>query len=315
MQAFPTAIRSGLTSWEVADGIVVLSSGPGTAGTSNSTLLLDGDTAAVVDTLLVPSMAAGVLDELRRRGARATLVLNTHPHADHVGGNAAFVASALAAHPVTADSVRRLAADPSLLAGLFPAHADELGGLSLAVPDPVEPAGLTLPLAAEVLATGPAHTPVDLAVLLPDRGVLVAGDLCFNQVTPLALPGHAHLAGWADALDRLAAVAPRVVVPGHGPPGGVEILDAVRSWLRAVLAIAAEAIETGADARTLAAMVDAGPVAGWAEPGRTALALAVAVAELTGDTSGLPGGVPVASRAAVTATPARSPGRGVGEQE
>jgi cyclase len=249
-----------------------------------------------VDTLLLPTMAAGIVAELDRRGAKAALLLNTHPHADHVGGNSAVPDGRLAAHPVTADSVRRLAADPALLAGLFPAYADELTGIMLRVPEPVEPATLPLPTGVAVLVAGPAHTPVDLAVL--DRGsdVLVAGDLCFNQVTPMALPGHANLAGWADELDRLIALAPRVVVPGHGPPGGVEILQAVRHWLRAVLATAAEAVDAGVAPAALAGRVDAGPVAGWAEPRRTALALAVAVAELTGDTSGLPGGVPVASR-------------------
>lgn len=286
----------GLTSYEVANGVVVLSSGSGTEGTSNSTILLHGDTATVVDTLLLPSMAQGILAELDRRRARATLVVDTHPHADHVGGNAAFPDARVVAHPVTADSVRRLAADPSLLAGLFPAHSGELSGLQLRVPEPVEPTALELAPGLEVVALGPAHTPVDLALLVPEAGVLVAGDLCFNQVTPLTLPGHANLAGWANALDRLAALAPRVVIPGHGPPGGAEVLGVVRDWLRAVLATA-EAADAGMDARTLADRVDAGPVADWAEPGRTALAVAVAVAELTGDASRLPAGIPVASRA------------------
>lgn len=40
-------IRHGLTSAEVADGVIVLSSGSGIGGTSNSTVLLDDDGTAV----------------------------------------------------------------------------------------------------------------------------------------------------------------------------------------------------------------------------------------------------------------------------
>ncbi|MBO0876306.1 MAG: MBL fold metallo-hydrolase [Pseudonocardia sp.] len=282
----------GLVTYDVADGVVVFSSGAGTGGTSNSTVITgDAGAATVVDTLLLPSMAARIVAELDRRGATASLVHDTHPHADHVGGNAAFPNARALAPPATAESVRRLAAEPSLLAGLFPAYADELAGITLRVPEPAT--GISVRAGVDVLVTGPAHSPADLAVTVGSCDVLVAGDLCFNQATPMALPGHADLAGWAAALDDLIALGPRVVVPGHGPPGGIELLYTTRYWVRAVLAAATEAAEAGPDAVTRATPVDTGPVADWAAPQRTALA--VAVAELTGDTSRLPTGIPVAS--------------------
>src|SRR5512137_1797105 len=46
--------------------------------------LVSGGNAAVVD----PGEAAPVLDYLQRRGLTLTAILNTHHHADHVGGNA-----------------------------------------------------------------------------------------------------------------------------------------------------------------------------------------------------------------------------------
>lgn len=297
----------GLTSNEVADDVVVLSSGPGTDGTSNCVVLHDRDAATVIDTLLLPSMAAGIRVELARRQSRAALVVNTHPHADHVGGNTAMLDASVVAHPVTADSIGRLAADPSLLVDLFPAHADELRHIALRVPEAVDPAALQCAPGIDLVALGPAHTPIDLAVYIPAKEVLIAGDLCFNQITPLALPGHAHVRGWLEAVDALVALAPCVVIPGHGPSGGIEILHAMQEWLRAVLVTAAKAVTTGVDARTLAHRVDTASVAGWAAPGRTALALAVAAAELTGDTSVLPGGIPNATRS-VTATDQTAPG-------
>lgn len=55
-------------------------------------LMRDGRYAAVVD----PGDAAPVLEYLRREGLQLSAILNTHHHADHVGGNAEL----LRHHPV-----------------------------------------------------------------------------------------------------------------------------------------------------------------------------------------------------------------------
>jgi len=45
------------------------------------------------------------------------------------------------------------------------------------------------------------------------EGVLLAGDL--GDRLPFA--GHGSLAEWRTSLDRLEALEPRIIVPGHGP--------------------------------------------------------------------------------------------------
>ena len=77
-----------------------------------------------------------VRDEIERRGARPELVLNTHHHADHVGGNAAFPGARLVAHPVTAGIVRSMAGRTGELGRLMPAYASELARLELRPPEP-----------------------------------------------------------------------------------------------------------------------------------------------------------------------------------
>lgn len=283
---------------ELADGVVALIAGT-TAGEANSTVVLrDGD-AAVVDTLLLPGLAADIHDVLHRRGARATTVLNTHPHIDHVGGNGAFPDARVIAPAATADSVRRLAADTSFLARLFPNHSDQLADLRLRVPEAVHGEFASPVPAAEVLLLGPAHTPVDLALWLPEERLLIAGDLCVNGIVPLALPGHADIAGWIAALETLIGLAPAVVVPGHGEPGGVEVLHTNRAYLTTVLGMAERAVAEHTDPHEFAHQADWACVRGWAQPDRTALNLAVAVAGLTGDRSRLPAGIPAASRTPV----------------
>jgi glyoxylase-like metal-dependent hydrolase (beta-lactamase superfamily II) len=62
---------------------------------------------------------------------------------------------------------------------------------------------------------GPAHTPEDLVVWLPDRQLLIAGDLVFRGRVPFV--GQADSGQWIEALDTLLKFDARVIVPGHGP--------------------------------------------------------------------------------------------------
>ena len=92
----------------------------------------------------------------------------------------------------------------------------------------------------EIRWFGCANTEGDLAVFVPTAGILAAGDLVVHPV-PFAF--GAFPGGWADALDSLAARAPAVIVPGHGP-----VLRDL-SYLRAMRALLAEPRNAGRWAR------------------------------------------------------------------
>jgi glyoxylase-like metal-dependent hydrolase (beta-lactamase superfamily II) len=61
---------------------------------------------------------------------------------------------------------------------------------------------------------GPAHSAEDLAMFVREDGVLYAGDLVFKGRVPFV--GDADSRAWLATLDRLTAMKPRVLVPGHG---------------------------------------------------------------------------------------------------
>jgi glyoxylase-like metal-dependent hydrolase (beta-lactamase superfamily II) len=67
-----------------------------------------------------------------------------------------------------------------------------------------------------ILHLGRGHTSGDLVVFLPRERILLAGDLV---VWPIPLVGgdQSHVADWSATLDRLLALNPRILVPGHGP--------------------------------------------------------------------------------------------------
>ncbi len=60
-----------------------------------------------------------------------------------------------------------------------------------------------------------AHTPEDILLYVVEDRALFAGDLVFSGRVPFV--GSADSRGWLAAMDRIIALQPAVMVPGHGP--------------------------------------------------------------------------------------------------
>jgi glyoxylase-like metal-dependent hydrolase (beta-lactamase superfamily II) len=89
---------------------------------------------------------------------------------------------------------------------------------------PLELLGLVTPLPADggpvpgELVEHQAHAIGHAAVLLADRGVLLAGDMLSDLLIPLLDRRPGQVSAYESALDRLGEAARHadVVVPGHG---------------------------------------------------------------------------------------------------
>jgi len=68
----------------------------------------------------------------------------------------------------------------------------------------------------EILSLGRSHTAGDLVVWLPREGVIATGDMVVAPV-PLIGADQSFIGDWAATLDRLLALHPKFVLPGHGP--------------------------------------------------------------------------------------------------
>ena len=68
----------------------------------------------------------------------------------------------------------------------------------------------------DIVHLGPGHTGGDIVVHLPREGVVVAGDLVVWPV-PYVGAEQSHVGEWGATLDKLLALRPAVIVPGHGP--------------------------------------------------------------------------------------------------
>jgi glyoxylase-like metal-dependent hydrolase (beta-lactamase superfamily II) len=67
----------------------------------------------------------------------------------------------------------------------------------------------------EILHLGRAHTGEDLVVHLPQDRLVITGDLI---AWPIPLIGSTSYPGeFGPALEKLAALKPAILIPGHGP--------------------------------------------------------------------------------------------------
>ncbi|MGG7566063.1 MBL fold metallo-hydrolase [Rhodovulum sp. DZ06] len=76
----------------------------------------------------------------------------------------------------------------------------------------------------EVLHLGPAHSPGDISVWIPEKKVVIAGDIAFHERMPPIFSDtctSCWLETWEEALEPLGA---EHVVPGHGHPTTMEVV-------------------------------------------------------------------------------------------
>ncbi len=236
--AFPRPLLTPLRETLVNGRVVVFSTGgedlPSGWGANAVAVLGDGATL-LVDPLVAPVYARELKRLLAERGAGPVRwVVTTHHHTDHSVGASVFaaegaevVAHALAAGRMSAEQPAILAdrrSSPTLKA-LFADAVPAAPTRLVTAPLEISVGGL----GAVVRPCGPAHTPGDLRVDLPDLGVVVTGDLVFHRYHPNL--EHADLDGWKQGLAALLLEPPGTTfVPGHGSPGGREIVEGQVAW-------------------------------------------------------------------------------------
>jgi cyclase len=269
-------------------------------GASNSGLV-DRAGGLVVDTFWdLPRTRAlmALYAEVHPEPARR--LVNTHCNGDHCWGNQLFAeqGTEIIGHRLCAELFEK-EVSPELLAGLASADpttlprgtrhfakalgAFDFSGIELTPPTTTFEGDTTLDLdglRVDLLWVGPAHTPGDVVVHVPDHGVVFAGDVLFHQCTPLGWQGT--FAQWDAALDRIAALEPATVVPGHGPLATVAGVRDLQAYLRYVRAEAATGHAAGLPALEAARRIELGPFRGWTEPERLAFQVHRAYNELDG---------------------------------
>ncbi|WP_126454487.1 MBL fold metallo-hydrolase [Sulfuriflexus mobilis] len=97
----------------------------------------------------------------------------------------------------------------------------------------------------ELRRLGPAHSPGDILVWLPDKQLVISGDMAFHQ-RMLPLFEHTDTAGWLGSWEKFAALEAKYVIPGHGEPTNMtEVTRYTKDYLVHLRSKVAELIENG----------------------------------------------------------------------
>ena len=180
--------------------------------THTNCLLLGDDRLAVVDPGSPWPEEQQVLDQaldlLAAEGRRATEIVLTHYHLDHVAGAMALSARLgipIAAHAETASRLRGEVRVDRLISDDEPLAHGPRGWRALHLP---------------------GHTLGHLCLLENGTGAVAAGDLVASGSTVVIDPPEGDMQAYLRSLDRLLALGPGTVYPAHGQvvPAGAALL-------------------------------------------------------------------------------------------
>jgi cyclase len=285
---------------EVGDGLYAYLQPDGGWGWSNAGLVVDAERTLLIDTLFDRRLTGEMLAEMRRAApasARIDTLVNTHANGDHCYGNELVGDAVIVASQRTASEMTEL--PPAAMAALVE-QAPQLGelgefflrcfgefqfaGIELKLPSRTFSGELALRVGdreLRLIEVGPAHTRGDTLVHVPSQGVLFTGDIVFAGAHPIAWAGP--VSNWIAACERIIALAPGVIVPGHGPISELAVVRELQAYFEYLYAQARERHAQGMSALEAARSISLDRWADWGERERLAVNVANIYAELDGE--------------------------------
>lgn len=209
----------------------------------NPSLVTTSDGVVVIDTPQLPTRAVAMRREAETHGPIRYLI-NTEHHVDHIFGNYYFKgAGTVVHHQGVYDNFMVVA--PILDPFAYAAEAiptDDPGG-AVIFPDRqayyadpnkgriVFDGDLTLRVGAHTfeLIHTPGHTSGQIAVLVPEEGVVFTGDTVFSECQTWLMTSNVDQ--WLEALKTIRSLDFEHLVPGHGPVTTKAYLDTQRAVL------------------------------------------------------------------------------------
>jgi glyoxylase-like metal-dependent hydrolase (beta-lactamase superfamily II) len=271
---------------KIADDVWAWLAPDGSWGWSNAGLIGGEGRSALVDTLFDLRLTREMLDGMSPITDKRPITdaVNTHANGDHCFGNELLGRDVrIHASQETHDELHEVS--PQMVAVLtqydlgpvVTPYAKRCFGpfrfddITMRGPDVTFTNDTTLTVGGrelELLILGPAHTHGDVVIHVPDAGVLFAGDLLFIGGTPIMWAGPVE--NWIAACDRMIAMNPTVVVPGHGPATDADGIREVRAYLSHVAEQARAAYAAGKGWEQAALEIDLDRFATLLDPERIA---------------------------------------------
>ena len=196
---------------KISEDVAVLA-GPG----GNVTGVKTAEGVVVFDSFTNAQLGAEARQLLEKHfDTRVKYLVNTHHHADHTGGNAAFADVTILAHEN----------NPKRASQLFAERYQkeiEAGTMKVVVANKTINETTTMEIGGKTFTFyyfGEAHTDNDLAVVIKEEKLLILEDLLFCGTMPYILHDHgSNVANWIEVLEFFKDNSQLYsrVIPGHG---------------------------------------------------------------------------------------------------
>jgi glyoxylase-like metal-dependent hydrolase (beta-lactamase superfamily II) len=226
---------------------------------SNSYLISDGREALLFDVFQLRSDARKLADSVEASGKRLSKVWISHAHPDHFLQLDVIIDRFPEVEVLTTPNVLDdLKADGPWMFELLQGKLGPEGPDRLIEPTSIDTDRLSVGgMEMDVVEYGPGEAKHHACLVLADRRAIVASDLVYNGAH-LYLQEQ-RLEDWLVRLGELEDLAARrglsTIHPGHGPAGGLSLIQGTREYLEAF----ARAIETGSAASAREAILSQFP--------------------------------------------------------
>jgi len=231
---------------------------------SNNVIIEMKDYLIVVDANY-PDGARRVIEAAKKLSPKPIkYVIDSHADPDHAYGNVIFtrIGATTIAYAAALDDIRRN--EPKFWKQAAGWRKD-VAELNLPGPEPPKMTYKDSPYVisdstrrVELYNFGFGHTRADTFVFLPKEKIVCTGDAAVNG--PYNDPKHSNMGNWPNEIRGALKLGPKIVLPGHGVPGGKEVLEGQIRFFAALHTAVQEAINRGQTLDQIVTLKNGNPV-------------------------------------------------------
>ena len=216
---------------------------------NNLSFIVTGDGVVVINGGAAYGLAKALHDEIKVvTDQPVKLVFNENGQGHAVLGNNYWADQGIpiVAHVEAAEEVAEYGAQ--ILEGMKRYNRDQAEGTELQGPTETFEDEYVVEMGAfriEARHLGPAHSPGDIVVWLPEQSLVISGDMAFHE-RMLPVFEHTYTADWLETWDTaFEPLGATYVIPGHGHPTN---MDQVRRYTKGYLEYLREKVGAHLDA-------------------------------------------------------------------
>lgn len=197
-----------------------------------------------------PSGAEACLADIKKTTKKPVkYVFDTHHHGDHAYGNPVWtkLGATTLAYVGVAEEMKRY--EPTGWKGAAKTRKD-VAALNLSTAEPPKQTFSEKQFVLEDNSRrvefhffGWAHTRGDGFVYLPKENIVCTGDAVVNGA--FNFMGHGNSANWPNVIEQVQKLKASTVLPGHGVPGGTEVLVGQKQFFVELRKAVGDAVKSG----------------------------------------------------------------------